>query len=81
MNMEREIMIDCVANELLVNDQTMALLTIHDGILTTEEFTEKVKDLIAGTIKDRIGQIPKVKIEQLKNDKKPLPNMANLKIQ
>ena len=68
MQMEREIMIDCVAKELLESDPSMALLTIHDGILTTEEFTEKVKGVIVCNIKDRIGQIPKVKIELLEND-------------
>ena len=67
MKMEREIMIDCVANNLIQDDDKIPMLTIHDGILTTEEYTELLKSRIQEEIKDRIGFVPKVKIKSLQN--------------
>ncbi len=65
MKMEREIMIDTVANNLLERNDKIPLLTIHDGILTTEEYSEIIKSRIQKEIKNRIGLIPKVKIKPL----------------
>ena len=67
MRMEREIMIDCVVNNLIQDDDKIPLLTIHDGILTTEEYNELLKSRIQKEIKDRIGFVPKVKIKSLQN--------------
>jgi len=66
MQLERKIMIDTVSAGLIKENKEMPLLTIHDGILTTEEFAEKTRSRIQKEIKDMIGIIPKVKIESLK---------------
>ena len=66
MDLERKIMIDTVSAGLLKENKKMPLLTIHDGILTIEEFSEKTKSRIQKEIKDMIEIIPKVKIEPLK---------------
>ncbi len=65
MDLERKIMIDTVSAGLLKENKKMPLLTIHDGILTTEEYAEKTRSRIQKEIKDMIGFIPKVKIEPL----------------
>ena len=65
MQLERKIMIDTVSDGLLKENKMMPLLTIHDGILTTEEYAEKTRSRIQKEIKDMIGIIPKVKIEPL----------------
>ena len=52
---------------LIQDDDKIPMLTIHDGILTTEEYTELLKSRIQKEIKDRIGFVPKVKIKSLQN--------------
>ena len=66
MQLERKLMIDTTVSDLLNDDPNIMVLTIHDGILTTEEQTMRVKNNIENSIKDVIGFKPKVKIKQLK---------------
>lgn len=63
MDLERKIMIDTVVEELLQKDRDMMVITIHDGILVTEDYVNSTKSTIQKTIKDIIGVNPKVKVK------------------
>jgi len=65
MDLEREIMINTVVRDLLKKDRNTMVLTIHDGMLVTEEYTGKTKLNIQKSIQKIIGIIPKVKVKSL----------------
>jgi len=66
MNLERKIMIDTVVSDFLDLDPGKMVLTIHDGVLTLEEHTIQIKNMIQDSAKNIVGVKPKVKIEPLK---------------
>ncbi len=68
MDLERKIMIDTVVEDLLQKDKDMMVITIHDGILVTEDYVNRTKSKIQSTIEDVVGVNPKVKVKSLLSD-------------
>ena len=65
MDLERKIMIDTVVGDLVQKDKDMMVITIHDGILVTEDYVNRTKSKIQRTIENVVGVNPKVKVKSL----------------
>ena len=62
-NLEAEILLDKTCGELSNNYPDIILYTIHDSIITTNEYIEPVKDALYRNLYNVVGEYPNFKLE------------------
>ncbi|WP_448633238.1 hypothetical protein [Pedobacter panaciterrae] len=61
--LESKLMLEMVAEEVSVQLPDAPIITVHDCILTTNEFQEPVKDIMYGVLYGKTGVDPGLKLE------------------
>jgi len=62
-NIEAELILKIICKEISVKLPNAPIFTIHDSIITTVDYHEKVKQIMYNILKDKVGYAPELSIE------------------